>query len=547
MSINVENDGVQSNANKPGQAFSGATLNEGAAAPRGSLDFVSMISRVGLTRIEPAIEPYLDKVREAIAQRLSGVEMIRLERVTNAFAFKFKSPDGIQNFFAIQFVSAADSVNPNFVPPSFKLGMIAEEIKMTYAAKDNIRLVGGRVIIAGYQADMDRWYEMANVIVSTFQVSCLPEYRDAKIDFLLGTEFSVSQNIMEARQIERALSPHGVAPRMDVAFVIKARIQNDLAPRELRDMDSEYRPLGVIGGYTEIREREVFNQNGMQVLKYRPVFNITVCNSVMPLEGIAAIMLAAIAPSIYNTQWWATQWSDLSEGRPNPGMLILDPDNKTRPLVLKDREELTEFVNEQFTQPTIAFQFQDGRDAIPGLARLKSEADAGSKQMLISRLTNFFDVADEQLGQFGLSERIEVRYDGVYGEPNGQLVDSRYIDYLYVAATSGVGAITDGSRRVLLGFTGDERDRARLTRQLSGETFSPIWNDSIEAINPDFIKWIVAKTEQRRLRIIDPNSHTETRTLGSVLTGFGQATNMGSIVTNGITSRGMGLQSGWTF
>lgn len=520
--------------------FRGATLNEGAA-PSGSLDFLALSSRVGISRIDSSVEPYLEKLMQLVKDNLQNVSLLRLERSSNSYAIQFNGPDGTLNFFGIQFVSASDPVSQNFYPTSIKLKLMLDELRERFADK-RIRLSDARIILGGYQPDMDKAYEMADTIVRTFQVTSVPEIKNAQITSLTGTEFVADWRLLEARTAEQQLSPHGVRPRMDIGLTIKAKIRNDLG-REFREFDTDYRTLGVIGGYTEIRDREVFEVNGARVLLYRPVFNITVCNAIVPLEGMGAILLAALAPTIYNTLFWARQWQDLSEGQPNPGLLEENPESRGRPMVLKDQEELQDFVRTYFAQPVIAFQFQDGRDSIPGMHRLASN-DPTVKNIFINRLTNFFAVGEENASNVELARQIEVRYDGAYGDPKGVLHDSRDIDYLQVAARNGVGSIDAATRRVLLGGSERPEDRARLIQNATN-SFVPLWLDTVAVVNPDFVKWIIQKTEARRLVITDPNASPEARPFGSFLDGFGSSANVGSIVSNGVVNRGLNLSSFW--
>lgn len=511
------------------------------AAPQGRNDFLGLKNYLGLSRIDSTVEPYLEKIKKLVADNMTNTSLIQLQRVSNAYAIMHESSDGTLNFFGIQFVSASDPVSQFMYPASIKLRPLAEEIKSSYP-NSKVRLVDARIILAGYEPEMALAYEMADTIVRTLRVSSDADAKNAQIKVLTSNEFVADWRLSEARNTERMLSPHGVRPRMDVGLTLKAKIRNDLG-REFREFDVDYQTLGVIGGYTEIREKEPVVVGQQTLMLYRPVFNITVCNAAIPLEGVAAILLAALAPTIYNTHFWLQQWQNLNKDNPNPGMLEEDQADRGKPLVLKDKDELLEFVKLMFAQPIIAFQFQDGRDTIPGMFRLAA-TDPTAKNHFVNRLTHFFGAPEENAGGVELSRVIESRYDGAYGDVASQLQDSRNIDYLYIAATSGVGSIDSNMRRVLLNGSENGTDRAKIVQSVTN-SFIPLYLDTQVAINADFIKWIIQKTDANRLVIVDPNSQTEARSIGSFLDGFGTTNNMGSIVSTGAVNRGLGLNSVW--
>lgn len=522
--------------------FSGVNLGNSGTAPTGSSDLASLLGKLGIRSIDSSVKPYLDEMMKLIGDNLPGCSLERLDRLTNSYAVRFDGTDGTTNFFGLQFVSTGDPVQAEFYPASIKLGPMLEELREKFAGK-KIRLVDARIILVGYEPEMNLHDKMADTIVRIFQVTSVTDVKEAQVKALVGTEFAADWRLSEARAAEQMLSPHGVRPRMDIGLTIKAKIVNNLG-KEFRGYDTDYRLIGVIGGYVEIREKEAFTVNNQQMMLYRPVFNVTVCNSAIPLEGVAAILLAALAPTIYNTKFWVKQWQDLQDGKPNPGLLEEDPAKRGQGFVLKDQEELLDFVNTYFATPAIAFQFQDGRDAIPGMFRL-AVPDAQQKAHFMGRLSHFFGAASEEnAGQLTLSNFIETRYDGVYGDPKGTLHDSRDIDYLGIAARNGAGSITPDMRRTLLSGSGNPTDRARLVAQSTG-SFTPLYLNNISAVNPDFVRWIISKTEQQRLTIIDPNSQTESRSFGSYLDSFGSTSNMGSIVSNGVKSGGLNLSSVW--
>jgi hypothetical protein len=538
IETNIESGAAPTPTAEKTAGFAGATIG---ASPTGKEDFLSLLSRASVSRIDAAVEPYLEKVKKVLQDNLNNVEMVRLERAANSYVFVYKGEDNVESLYGIQFVSTTDPVPQNYVPQTVKFRLINEEIKERYAGK-HIRIVNIRTVIAGYAPDMDRAESMADSMVRSFRSVAVPFVRGANIDFFTTNEFVADWRISEARAMEAKLSGSGVRPRMDIGLTLKAKIRNELG-REFRELADDYRNVGVIGGYTEIRDKEMRNINGQNVLVYTPVFVITVMNSEIQIEGVAAILLAALAPTITNTMFWAKQWSELNDKAPQPGLLEKDEDNRNKPVILKDQEELGQFIRVKFASPVIAFELQDGGEIIPGLHNLVM-SDANGRQHLMNRLSNFFKV-DQVANPPELSRVIETRFDGVVGDSGGTLTDSREFDFLTIAAKAGVGSINDDIRRILLGGSDQPSDRARVISEFTN-SFFPLSVGTVAAINPDFIKWIIEQCGSNRLLITDPGAQMVARPFGSILEGFGSSAGMGSIITNGITSRGSSVGSFWS-
>jgi hypothetical protein len=528
-------------AETTGSAFGGATFTS-SAAPGGKLDVLAMLSNLGGNRIDAAVEPYLNEVLKNVKETLPGVELFTMPRLRNAYGFRYNTGDDVVNVFGLWFVHMSDPVSQNLTPESSRIAQFREELKIQFAGQQ-LRPVDIRVVIAGYEPEMSRTREMSETIVRSFQVNTNPDFKNAQLNNIIGEEFVLSWSLSEARAVESALSPHGVRPRMDIGMTLSAKIRTN-AGKDFKEFDTDYRTIGVIGGYVEVRPQEIVSLNNQQqALLYQPVVNITVCNSYIPLEGIGAIMLALFAPSMYNSMFWATQWRDLSDSMPNPGMLEMDPENIGRPLILKNQDELEEFVRKFFGRAHIAIQVQDGRDNISGMQRL-ALPDARVKQHFMDRITQFFGTPSESAGQMTISTVLEHRFDGVYGDEKGILKDSRDIDYLYIAAKKGTASIDQDMRKVLLGGSDNPTDRAKIIRDITG-TFKPLYFDTQALINPAFIQWIGQKAQAGGLVVVDPTMRTTTRSISSYTGGFGNGADVGAITSTGVGNRVFGMSSVW--
>lgn len=529
----------------PRSAFAGVEMGA-TTAPVGNDDFLSVISRIGASQIDSQIKPYLDTVMGIVNafNNLPNAKLVQLERLSNAYALRYDSSDGTRNFFGLQFVNSGDSVGPNFVPVSQRIASLVHEIRARFGndGESRVRVVDSRIVMADYPGDMKRAEQMANVIVTHFNVAANPVFKDKTVDFLRATEFAIDWSVTQARNVERQLSPHGVEPRMDIGMVLKAKIPPVVRPTA--DYEPEWKIIGVVGGYVDFGEQEPFNINGQNRLLYRPVVNITVLNAVVPLEGLGALLLSAFIPNVYNKpSVWVRQFSDFSEGMPNPGMLEKDPSNPGRPMVIRNGEELREFVQNMCSAPLFVFQTQDGADCIPGMYRLTNDIRPEEKRHLIARIAQFFKAAE--LPNMDVSRTIASRHEGVFGDTNGVLKDSRLVDYLYVAAKNGYSAINDDIRRTLLSPIGNAVDRARVVQQMVGG-FSPVYTTTLSVVNLGLVEWIGSCVRANGINIIDPNATVEARPIGSYLDGFASPNILPTVVTTGNRNNGLNLNSVWS-
>lgn len=531
-------------APEPTTRESTTTFASAPSASAGALDFLGLQSQIGIPRIDASVEPYLTKVRDEVKKYLPGAELVRFPRRENYHAISYRGEDGILSFFGMMFVSTTDGVSDKYYPSSMRMGDVDQDLNEIYPGQQ-IRLVDQRVIIANYLPEMDRWFEMANTIVMAFNVTTNAVAKEATISQIGTVEFSPDWSITNARAFADKLSPHGVRGRMDLGMVLRAKINpagnnNSFGSREY---EAQSKQIGVIGGYIEFKEKEQTLLNGQPALQYTPVFNITTVLSTIPLEGMWAILLAALAPNIYSSYWWSRQWSNFSKDLPNPGVLETDPERPGHPFFVESQEDMLNFLKNMCTVPHIAYQMQDGRDTIPGVHRMFS--DNGQEQAhFMQRLMHFFEAEGDIAPGSKLCDTIEYLFDGVYGTPSGVLEDSREVDFLSIAARAGASAMGPEMRSIFLGTSDRPQDRAAQVQNFT-QNFSSLYLNTISLINPTFIGWIVEKIKSRGLAIIDPNHQAEGRSFSSFTNGFGSGAGMGSVIQSGIVRPGLSLQSNW--
>lgn len=542
IETNEQREAPRPSSEQP-QAAASPSFTMPGAAPSGELDLLSLTAGIGIPRVDPSVGPYLDEVLKLTNEYLKTVELVRFPRRDNTYVLTYTGEDSVLSCFVMMFVSQTDGVGANMSPASNRLGTVVEELRDMFPGKQ-IRLVDQRVMLGGYAPEMARTKEMAGTIVRAFNVTTKAAFKEATIRNVATVEFSPEWNLSQARAMADSLSPHGVRSRMDLGMVLNAKIQPNTG-REFKDVDTQYRPIGVIGGYVDFLEKEPVQMPSGQVeVRYQPIFNVTVIQSEIPLEGMVGLLLAAIAPNIYSSLWWLNQWNDFAKDQPNPGFLEADPAKPGQPIFLENKDDLADFARAKFAVPEIVMQMQDGRDSIPGLYRMFSE-NANDRTHFLQRVMHFLEVNDANVSSSEITRTVEYRYDGAYGDAAGVLRDSREVDYLSIAAKAGFGAIGPDMRRTLLTINPNRPDlRAELVKNFTG-SFNPYWLTMSNLVNANFVRWLAETIKARGVSIIDPSYQAGGNSFSSLRQGFGNGANMPSIISSGIMPSRFNLSSNW--
>ena len=518
------------------QTYSGSGAFN-ASAPSGSRDFLSLVASMSINQVDPAVEPYLEKVASLLKSNLPMVTYSRLTENPSTYIFVYEAKSGKLVVFTIKFMSAAEKSFNNYVPASASFRAIMREIHDRFRGKDIIA-IEPRIIFGDYKPDMDLAPVMADTIYRAFIFQSGDE--NFNIRSLKSAEFVIDNSLSVVKQFEKTLSPHGVRPRLDFGVVVFAKVKKDqgVAAAFIQGDEYEKIPVGVIGGYTEMRGQESVDVGGGRIEKrWRPVFNITVCNSLFHHVGVAAILMAAIAPVVVRGDRYLRQWQDLSAGRPNPGFYEEDRGKKGAPYVLKTPDELRDFAQTFFTTPYLAIQIQEGKDIIPGLFRFIS-TDPAEKNKLMNALQRFFNSEPDGHSNFDISVPFELRSDGVFGDPNGVLQDSRLVDYLYLADHQGAAALDPAIKQTMIIGTGNATDRARVIDQATG-SFVPVWATNVSLMRPEFFNWTTSKIQANGMVITDPDAQELMMPISSLTGNFGSMSNVASPITS--SARGGGF------
>lgn len=545
MAINTNSqqpaDQQQAKTVDPSAGFSGTTLNR--TAPMGGGDLMRLMSLASPRQIDATVKPYLDGVMAKLQDSGLRVELKRVDRMSNAYFIVHTADDGALRAAGLMFVPGNEPINQKFTPPSQNLAPMTDELKAMYAdTGKTVSVVASEVVLGNYKGDMDRAESMGAYLARVFMATGNEVVKNATVDWLKGSQLYVSWNIAEARATEDRLSPRGTRKRIDIGATITAKLTND--PNA--DLNDQFVTLGVVGGYMDFREKVAVPLNdgsGNSVLKYEPYFVLTTIDAEIMIEGIAALMLAAVLPSIYTSRLWARQWDGFLKNQPQPGLLEEEP-GTNKAMIIEDKAGLNQWLTQWTVTPQVVIQFQDGREAIPGMYRMGSP-DPAVRQHFIDRVTGFFGVKD-YVFQAAIAATVDVRIEGVYGDAAGVYHDSREIDYLAVAAKNGFSSISHEQRRVLLGGQYDAQERCRLLQDATGGQFRPVWLTSSFVLNPDLTRLFVDLMERNRITVVDPEQRLEVRPFSAMTSGFGSANGIGTIVTSApIHGVGGNLNSVW--
>jgi len=543
---NPHGDAAQA-AKDPQTAFTGRSFDR-EGAPGGAEGFLSLMSEFTDVGIDKSVQPLLDTAMDKVKGRFDNARLERIEAISNGYAVLFEN-ENIINVYLVLFVSSADA-SPELRPESRRLDAMGHAIIRKHASGasgDNVRICGSRVLLTSSEVEMSNGEKLGKVIIAAF-MALGTSYRDVNISALDGSEFVTSWSVNEARAVIASISPHGTPPRVEYGMTLKVKIPSS-TPNE-RGAD-EYRTVGAVGGYMDFMEvEETMIGQGQMVRKSRPIFKVTAIESYMPTEGMAMLMLGAFVPNVVETYNWLQQWDSLSKNNPQPGMLFEDPTNPGQPLLASSRDELEELMRLRFLQPLVAIQQQDGNSIIPGLHRMWS-TDVAARRHFIARLCNFLQIEDEygDLGQ--VTENIAYTVEGVYGDErgSGQLVDTRNIDYLYVANKAGSPTAVDPQmRRILLNQVHDPREypieRARVVRDVAG-SFIPLYLTSTNVVFPGFWSWLIERINSKGFLLRDPDNMGYSRRFGTSTSRFSYDRPLGTIATNSPSFRGTQMSSFW--
>ena len=255
--------------------------------------------------------------------------------------------------------------------------------------------------------------------------------------------------------------PHAVQSRVDIGLTLLVRTAEDKSAANYysggynnyngQNMSPSTEFISV-GGYVQFLElnrqqamggyNANFGMTGTQDKIYQPTVMITEITGSVRSPDTIIPALAAIAEVLLRGQGWKHQFQQFSANVPNIGNLIMvtDDKNNEKPYHVGDMKALEDFIQLYCTQPMVAFRITEGRSRIPGITKFLS-TDVTAIADLNSKLSKFFNVPDFNL-RAPATKHLATEFTGTVQVALGK-VDSRYIDYLFLAANGLLNSETD--------------------------------------------------------------------------------------------------------
>jgi hypothetical protein len=336
----------------------------------------------------------------------------------------------------------------------------------------NIKIINTVVVIP---QDYTRAQQQARYINESLMTVVRPGLHSANISELADWQYSIDPDVLAARNFINDRNPSSVMPRTDIGFVVYAK-----PPRRQGQMVGpmdEMTAVAAVGGYTEILSTPVAGNQ----IKYAPIVHITSVVSIVPVPGLVSLALAIAADQFIGSGRWISQFSSYQRGKPNLGNLFPDPQDPKKMWNIQSDADLNNLRNAYFLPAMLAIDVADGTARIPALADYGYVANSGK---VYDQIQNFFGMR-LQLDRTQQPYTLQPSdFIGVYGDPSGNLVDSRNIDYMTLLASGGT---QDPSTSMLLGYPLNAADRARVVYDKTGGSFRSLYRNTTSVLNPQLL------------------------------------------------------------
>ena len=289
--------------------------------------------------------------------------------------------------------------------------------------------------IVVHQTDYPYVGNMVDAIRSALEYSI---NENVLFDYVKNGKYRITTNLHSVQAELRKMSPHGIPARVDFGLVLEildtTNVDTSRRNFVMTDRDAEYKTVAVVGGYTDIVK--VSGSRRMED-RFQPLIHITDIQSPIRTARLLPLLLVLAGDAFYTNNMWMSPFMSFTDKNPNLGTLVNDP-HTGQPEFLQNSEQLRNFVAEMCDDPLIVLDIQPGRFSLPGMYLL---ADEQFQRLLIADIANFFN-SNQLTDDYILTERpVEVVTGFV--ESNGQLIDSRYIDYFTMIQSTSDRGILD--------------------------------------------------------------------------------------------------------
>ena len=469
MAIKIENDSSQ-NAPDPQQTQQAPTIGGAPAAPGNSGSSVTQLMHLfgSASSLGSHVDAYLEQVRENLEkmpQLGKEIKIVRLSDPTGAHAFIYRDVA-----IVITFADLVPSEPLHFIPVSAFGANAVNALHTAYPgdAQGNGKLrILNHVLI--HRTDYDRAQQFAQYISHSFMVATDSNIANTTIDAFNGDDFVIDPDVMATRQFINSLSVHGVAPRIDVGFILyqKTRQISRGQGIQLDDM----KPIMAVGAYTEM-VIDHHHQYSHKEIRYIPTVRITAIQSLIPLGGIIPLALALAADQFTDgpgrQSRWRQQFNTFVKGKPNIGNLSPGIDGKGL-WFAPDATARDEWISQNCIPAVLAIDVVEGQARIPSIASYGIQA---SHYKIGQHIAHFFNNGVVVNTAMPPCQVINTDHIGLFGDNGGALHDSREIDYLSLTASQGT---QDVQSQNLLKYYSDPAIRARVIAEKTGGSFKSMY------------------------------------------------------------------------
>ena len=328
-------------------------------------------------------------------------------------------------------------------------------------------------VIGVFPEDYDKIGAMIADIKNTFISDADEEFHDLTVNAIESMNFSINPNLEKVRSFIRNISPHGIMPAMDFGFTVDIMMpkqQNQYFVTGFNQKrDYETKTIAAIVAKTNFLCNNAlggmpgsFNPMGNAGFGnqqyFLPVITITDIVSAIKSPELLPLFLTLAQQTFISTGLWKEPFKNFGvKGAINIGNL-LENQQTHQLLEMSSGPDVEAFIATYCRPPIMALAVTEGRSRTLGMEWL---SDATLSKQIIDAFDRFIDSSVT-------TDPVVMRYAEYTGtcSINGEMVDSRYVDYLHIVADNPNEA---ANLRPLLMLYSNPIDRAKMIRSISSD------------------------------------------------------------------------------
>lgn len=379
---------------------------------------------------------------------------------------------------------------------------------------------GGQLIetIVVSKADYPKVVAMETHIRNALSAAVDPATSRLTIDQFVGQPLHISTDMNQVRGFINNYSPHGVAARDDIGFLVyfPMKSQHEYNKDQVIPV-----PMMAVTGYTEVYP--ISEAGPAASVKFRPMVHITDIVTPMPSLNLLPLALPLAAEIFVVMSSWLRPFSTYHEGDLNLGNLIPDPEQGGKPWFAKDQMQRDEFIRMYMTNkdgivdPKLFLDVVEGRARIPGIDNYVYNSEGAAQNA-----ANFLNVA---IHNMPVENVIQTFCGTIMDEKE---IDSRWVDYLWLIAKHKCS--DEGILRKFAVPPMYPDDHAKKVRTIA-PIYNPLYSNNAVAISPAFASEVAAVIKQKASIIYDQIGETQfiNPNMGMNTAGFGSYNSSGFV------------------